>query len=78
MAEENIKKTLSHSWKKSVFWQILWKEICILPTKGKKSAYTDKISMSGRSAIACKSKFKESKEINFISPCWDQPVWTLD
>ena len=51
MTEENIMKTLSHSWKKFVFWQILRKKICILPnSKGEKSVYTDKISMSGRSA----------------------------
>ena len=50
MTEENVKKTISHSWKKSVFGQILWKKICILPnSKGKKSVYTDKISMNGRS-----------------------------
>ena len=52
MTEDNIKKTLSHFQKKSVFCQILWKKICILPnSKGKKSVYTDKISMSGRSAV---------------------------
>ena len=50
MTKENIKKILSHSSKKSVFCQILRKKICILPnSKGKKSVYTDKISMSGRS-----------------------------
>ena len=38
--------------KKSVFYQILRKKISILPNfKGKKSVYTDKISMSGRSVI---------------------------
>ena len=37
--EEN-KKTLSHSWKKTVFWLILLKKICILSnSKGKKSVY---------------------------------------
>ena len=52
MNKENIKKTLSHSLKKSVFCQISRKKICILPnSKGKKSVYTDKISMSGRSVI---------------------------
>ena len=36
--------------KKSVFYQILRKKISILRnSKGKKSVYTDKISMSGRS-----------------------------
>ena len=50
MTKENIKKTLSQSWKKSVFYQILRKKISILPnSKGEKSVYTDKISMSGRS-----------------------------
>ena len=51
MTKQNIKKTLSFL-KKSVFCQILRKKICILPkSKGKKSVYTDKISMSGRSAL---------------------------
>ena len=50
MTKENIKKTLSQSWKKSVFYQILRKKISILPnSKGEKSVYTNKISMSGRS-----------------------------
>ena len=50
MNKENIKKTLLYSLKKSVFCQISRKKICILPnSKGKKSVYTDKISMSGRS-----------------------------
>ena len=50
MIKEDIKKTLLHFWKKSVFYQILRKKISILPnSKGKKSVYTDKISMSGRS-----------------------------
>ena len=57
MTKEDIKKTLPFL-KKSVFYQILWKKISILPnSKGKKSVYiyiyiyiyTDKISMSGRS-----------------------------
>ena len=52
MTKENIKKTFQESFlKKSVFCQILRKKICILPNyKGEKSVYTDKISMSGRSA----------------------------
>ena len=50
MTKEDIKKTLSHLLKKSVFYQILREKISILPNlKGKKSVYTDKISMSGRS-----------------------------
>ena len=51
MTKEKIKKTFSHSYKKkSVFSQILRKNICIVPnSRGKKSVYTDKISMSGRS-----------------------------
>ena len=52
MTKEDIKKTLSHLLKKSVFYQILREKISILPNlKGKKSVYTDKISMSGRSAV---------------------------
>ena len=52
MNKENIKKTLLHSFKKSVFCQISKKKICILSnSKGKKSVYADKISMSGRSRI---------------------------
>ena len=44
MTKEDIMKTLSH-------YQVLRKNISILPNlKGKKSVYTDKISMSGRSA----------------------------
>ena len=36
--------------KKSIFCQILRKKICILQnSKGEKSVYIDKISMSGRS-----------------------------
>ena len=54
MNKENIKKTLSHSLKKSAFCQISRKKICILPNSmGKKSVFTDKISMSGRSAYTC-------------------------
>ena len=50
MTKEDIQKTLLHSCKKSVFYSILRKKISILPnSKGKKSVYTDKISMSGRS-----------------------------
>ena len=53
MNNESIKKTLSHSFKKSVSCQISRKKIYILPnSKGKKSVYTDKISISGRSAVA--------------------------
>ena len=47
MIKENIKKTFTHSSKKSVFCQISRKKICILPSsKGEKSVYTDTISMS--------------------------------
>ena len=57
MTKDDIKKTLSHSRKKSVFYQILRKKISILQnSKGKKSVYTDKISMSGRSATGLVSK----------------------
>ena len=43
MSKEDIKKNLSHSWKKSVFYQNLRRKICILPNSmGKKSVYTDK------------------------------------
>ena len=50
MTKEDIKKTLFAFLKKSVFYQILRKKISILPnSKGKKSVYTDKISISGRS-----------------------------
>ena len=51
MNKDNIRKKLLHSTKKSVFRLILVGKICILPNyKVKKSVYTDKISMSGRSA----------------------------
>ena len=41
--------------KKSVFCLILGRKICILPNfKVKKSVYTDKISMSGRSEAVLK------------------------
>ena len=47
MNKENIKKTLSHSVKKTVFCQISRKKICILQnSKGKKSVYTDKVLFS--------------------------------
>ena len=51
MTKENIKKTFSHSWKKNLYFaKFLRGKICILPnSKGEKSVYTDKISMSGRS-----------------------------
>ena len=43
-------KSLWHSRKASVYSLILGGKICILPNfKSKKSVYTDKISMSGRS-----------------------------
>ena len=43
-------------FEKSVFCQILRKKVCNLPkSKGKKSVYTDKNSMSGRSAIMYRS-----------------------
>ena len=55
MTKDDIKKSLSHSSKKTVFYQILRKKISILPNlEGKKSVYTDKISMSGRSVIICR------------------------
>ena len=51
MTKENIKKNPFAFLKKSVFCQILRKKTRILPnSKGNKSVYTDKISMSGRSA----------------------------
>ena len=50
MNKDSIRKNLWHSTKKSVFCLILVGKICILPNfKVKKSVYTDKISMSGRS-----------------------------
>ena len=53
MAKEDIKKNpFAFLKKKSVYYQILRKKISILPnSKSKKSVYTDKISMSGRSDI---------------------------
>ena len=52
MTKEDIKKTISHSLKNLYFYQILRKKISILPNlNGKKSVYTDKISISGRSAM---------------------------
>ena len=53
MTKENTKKNpFAFLKKKSVFSQILRKKICIIPnSKGKKSVYADKISMSGRSDI---------------------------
>ena len=59
MAQENIKKTLSHSLKNLFFFfQILRKKICVLPnSKGKKNPlYTDKINMSGRYAVEWEMK----------------------
>ena len=51
MTKEDIKKTLSHSLKNLYFTKFLRKKISIFPnSKGKQSVYTDKISMSGRSA----------------------------
>ena len=50
MNKDSIRKKLLHSTKKSLFRLILVGKICILPNyKVKKSVYTDKISMSGRS-----------------------------
>ena len=39
MTKETIKETLSHSWKKSVFCQILRKKICILPNFKEENLY---------------------------------------
>ena len=51
MTDGGIKTPLAFP-KKSVFYQILGNKICILSnSKGKKSVYTDKISMSGRSVF---------------------------
>ena len=67
MTKENIKKSLTYSWKKSVFCQILQQKICILPKyKGKKSVYTDKISMSGRS-VFMNAIIKMGKPLALIS-----------
>ena len=51
---DSIRKNLWHSRKKSVFRLILGGKICILPnSRVKKSVYTDKICMSGRSEQGC-------------------------
>ena len=51
---DSIRKNLWHSRKKSVFPIILGGKICILPnSRVKKSVYTDKICMSGRSEQGC-------------------------
>ena len=53
MNKDSIRKTFSVPQKKSVFRLILGRKICILQNfKVKKSVYTDKISMSGRSEAA--------------------------
>ena len=53
MTKEKYKENPHAFLKKSIFCQILRKKICILPnSKGKKSVYTDKISMSGRSVFS--------------------------
>ena len=75
MIKEDIKKTLSHSWKKSVFSQILRKKIRILPNlKGKKSVYTDKISTSGRSVYELFGHFQWIIFFSyfFLSCCYSQ------
>ena len=52
MKKESIRKKPLAVQQKSVFRLILRGEICILPNlKVKKSVYTDKISMSGRSVL---------------------------
>ena len=52
MNMDSIRKNLWRSIKKSVFRLILGGKICILPnSRVKKSVYTDKICMSGRSAL---------------------------
>ena len=57
MTKERYKENPFAFLKTSVFYQVLRKKISILPKlKGKKSVYTDKISMSGRSAEPPKSK----------------------
>ena len=51
MTEEDYKENPFAFLKISVFYQILGNKICILPnSQGKKSVYTDELSMSGRSA----------------------------
>ena len=51
MTKGDVEKTLSRSRKNLYFTKILRKNISILPnSEGKKSVYTDKINMSGRSA----------------------------
>ena len=50
------RKNLWHSSKKSVFRLVLGGKICILPnSRVKKSVYTDKICMSGRSVYDVQS-----------------------
>ena len=50
MNKDSIRKNFWHSSTKSVFHLILGRKICILPNfTVKKSVYTDKIRMSGRS-----------------------------
>ena len=67
MTKDDLKKILSHSRKKSVFYQILRKKISILPhSKGKKSVYTDKISKSGRSVWGS-NKFRPTVDEAFES-----------
>ena len=77
MTKENIKRTLSFLKKKSVFCQIFRKKICILPkSMGKKSVYTDKISMSGRSAYLINEcliwSLKSTKEFR------SEKTWSLN
>ena len=51
MIKDSIRKNLWHSRKKNCILPNFRGKMCILPNfKVKKSVYTDKISMSGRSA----------------------------
>ena len=53
MTRENIKKTLLHIWKNLYFAKFLRRKSVICQIlRGKKSVYTDKISMSGRSVLS--------------------------
>ena len=57
MNKDSIRKNLWHSSTKSVFHLILGRKICILPNfTVKKSVYTDKICMSGRSGFVLKNR----------------------
>ena len=79
MNKDSIRKNPWHSRKKSVFRLILGGKICILPIfKVKKSVYTDKISMSGKSVNdTCTTSFvlKEARAVikagtKKFSACW--------